>query len=108
MATKRVGTDADNVEKIASNIVTTVQSSRGGKVKPLEFESLEVEFEAKDSGLEDFMNAVRHLIMNNDVKVLDVQIADLPGDSGISFVTEHVRRKFMYVLLKIDDEREFY
>ncbi|MED2869647.1 hypothetical protein P4268_00320 [Bacillus thuringiensis] len=106
VATKRVGTDADNVEKIASNIVTTVQSSRGGKVKPVEFESLEVEFETKDSGLEDFMNAVRHLVMNNNVKVLDVQVADLPGDSGISFVTEHVRRKFMYVLLKMDDERE--
>ena len=50
MATKRIGTDADNVEKTASNIVTTVQASRGGKVKPVEFESLEVEFETKDSG----------------------------------------------------------
>ncbi|PDM38535.1 hypothetical protein CMV37_02135 [Bacillus cereus] len=68
MATKRIGTDADNVEKTASNIVTTVQASRGGKVKPVEFESLEVEFETKDSGLEDFMNAVRHLIINNDIK----------------------------------------
>ncbi|WNV20004.1 Tn7-like element transposition protein TnsE [Bacillus sp. SI2] len=107
VATKRVGTNAENVEKSVSNIVTTVQASRGGKVKPVEFESLEVEFETKDSGLEDFMNAVRHLITNNDVKVLDVQVADLPGDSGISFVAEHVRRKFMYVLLKMDDEREF-
>ncbi|WP_242264155.1 hypothetical protein [Bacillus cereus group sp. BfR-BA-01400] len=44
--------------------------------------------------------------MNNDGKVLDVQVADLPGESEISFVTEHVRRKFMYVLLKVDDERE--
>ena len=25
------------------------------------------------------MNAVRHLIINNDIKVLDIQIADLPG-----------------------------
>lgn len=106
VATKRVGTDAENIEKTTSNIVTTVQASRGGKVKPVEFESLEVEFETKDSGLEDFMNAVRYLVMNNDVKVLDVQVADLPGDSGISFVAEHVRRKFMYVLLKMDDERE--
>lgn len=106
VAIKRVGTDAENVEKSASNIVTTVQASRGGKVKPVEFESLEVEFETKDSGLEDFMNAVRHLIMNNDVKLLDVQVADLSGDSGISFVAEHVRRKFIYVLLKMDDERE--
>ncbi len=106
VATKRIGTDADNVEKTASNIVTTVQASRGGKVKPVEFESLEVEFETKDSGLEDFMNAVRHLIINNDIKVLDIQIADLPGDLGISFITKHVRRKFMYVLLKVDDERE--
>ncbi|MGR5869211.1 hypothetical protein ACT7C5_24110 [Bacillus pacificus] len=82
VATKRIGTDADNVEKTASNIVTTVQASRGGKVKPVEFESLEVEFETKDSGLKDFMNAVRHLIINNDIKVLDIQIADLPGGFG--------------------------
>lgn len=91
--------DKDNPNP--NNLVTTTESVSGGKRKPVEFRPLQVEYDLKNTGLEDFVEAIKELQKLIPEASIDLQIGELSGDKGISFVTESVRRKFASVLVRV-------
>ncbi|CCF16893.1 putative uncharacterized protein [Brevibacillus laterosporus GI-9] len=90
----------DNDNPSSNNLVTTTESVSGGKRKPVEFRPLQVEYDLKNTGLEDFVEAIKELQKLIPEASIDLQIGELPGDKGISFVTESVRRKYANVLIR--------
>ncbi|MGK8612927.1 hypothetical protein ACRS4M_10715 [Streptococcus pneumoniae] len=84
-----------------NKVVSTTESVTGGKRKPVEFRPLQVEYDLKNTGLEDFVEAIKELQKLVPEASIDLRIGELPGDKGISFVTESVRRKYASVSLRI-------
>ncbi|EAO7496366.1 hypothetical protein AKL48_24850, partial [Salmonella enterica] len=67
----------------SNNLVTTIESVSGGKRKPVDFRPLQVEYDLKNTGLEDFVEAIKELQNLMPEALIDLQIGDLPGDKGI-------------------------
>jgi len=96
-----------NRDKSEDTFVTVVESAPRGKVKPVEFQSLNVEFSSLEgSGLEEFIKAINHLRYFMKDATIDIQIGEIPGDKGIAFVTDNVRRKYAAVLVKAPNVKD--
>ncbi|MFJ9502070.1 hypothetical protein [Brevibacillus centrosporus] len=85
------------------NLVTTTESGSGGRRKPIEFRPLEVEYDLSNTGLEDFVGAIKHLQTLMPATQINLHIGEMPGDRWISFVTESVRRKYAIVVARMTD-----
>ncbi len=93
--------EIENQEQIDYKVASVVESAPRGKVKPVEFQPLNIEYSSlQDSGLEDFIKAIQHLKYLKTDAVIDITIGEIPGDKSFSFVTENVRRKYAAVLVK--------
>ncbi|GIO09881.1 hypothetical protein J31TS6_59090 [Brevibacillus reuszeri] len=90
----------------SNNLVTTTESVSGGRRRPVEFRPLQVEYDLRNTGLEDFVEAIKHLQGLVPECLIDLQIGELTGDKGISFVTESVRRKYANVIIRVPNYNE--
>lgn len=67
---------------------------------------MQVEYDLRNSGLEDFVEAIKELQKLIPEASIDLQIGELTGNKGISFVTENVRRKYASVLIRIPKSKD--
>lgn len=89
----------DERETMIQEVVSTVESVAGGKKRPIEFRPPLIEFETDIGGLEDFIKAIE-LLQEHDIEVVELMFGELPGDKGITFVAEGIRRKYVVVRVK--------
>lgn len=95
-----------NDVNILDKLVTTTEAVSGGRRRPVEFRPLKVEYDLKHTGLEEFVEAIKHLQVLVPECLLELEIGEIPGDRGISFVTESVRRKYARVLVNFPNYRD--
>jgi hypothetical protein len=89
-------------------VVSTAETSARGKKRQIEFKPPQIEFMNTDvGGLEDFLKTIEYLNQVLHVPVADIRIGELPGDKGVTFVAEGIRRKYAVVKVYANSGAEF-